>query len=145
MMVSKSFPGHLSFSIRLEDDAWQQECIAQWLILNLPKLEMLKIPIPWEWSFQFLGCIAKFDSTLLQHLRTLHVLGPPTWQILHDSRVRLEPIACLLSLPRLEDFCLDYCVELPEDENIVTNAQRIAHWGCGTMKCQIGKLLSTCI
>ena len=144
--ISKEFPGHLAYRIRPGDNASQQEIIAQWLILNLPRLELLRISIPEEWSFPFVDYIAKFDRSLLRHLHTLHVLGPPKWQIFCASPalVRLSPVACLLGLPQLQDLCLEYCVDVDVDDNGANNARRMAHWRCGTTTCQVGKLLSTC-
>ena len=144
--VSEEFPCHLVYRIRPGDNASQQEIIAQWLILNLPKLELLRISIPEEWSFPFVDYIAKFDRSLLQHLHTLHILGLPKWQIFCASPalVRLSPVASLLGLPHLQDLCLEYCVDLDVDDNVANNARRIAHWKCGATTCQVGKLLSTC-
>jgi len=54
ILASCKLPSSLAFGISIETPAEQQEIIAQWLLLNLPSVEMLKISISREWSFKLL-------------------------------------------------------------------------------------------
>ena len=143
--VSKSFPRYLT-SLSLRENWARQEIIAQFLILHLPNLEILKISMPEEWSFKLLSYVAEFKSSIVPRLKTLHVFGPPRWQRFRGSpsMIHLNPIASLLSLSHLEDICLDDCVAFEGSSEFLNHARRIAHWKCGATKCQISKLLSSC-
>ncbi|KAK5075698.1 hypothetical protein LTR70_010051 [Exophiala xenobiotica] len=144
--ASGDFPASLASRLSLKSDEAQQEVIAQWLMLNLPNLEILRISIPEEWSFLLLKFIAQHDRDLFSSLRTLHILNPPTWQIKYGRRstADLGLVMSILSLKRLETIIFDHCISFEHIEKLELHARHIAHWGCDQIACQINRLLSAC-
>ncbi len=144
--VSRSFPQSLTGAPNLTDEGIQQALIAQWLLLQLAKLRHLKISVAEDWDFPFLRQIVFHDRTILPELSTLHILGPPRWQVFSGTPVlmQLRPVECLFILPSLVELTLDYCFAFHTDIPSLRNLRRINHRACAAVTCQIGDLVSMC-
>lgn len=157
-IYSGDFPSKLASRVTLNGNENQQEFIAQWLILNLPNVRVMKISLPREWSFHLLQFIAQYDHCILPYLHTLHVLDPPTWQKKYGARTTagLDPVLCLLAIKHLDTILIDHCIDLEQYDDLGYGADRqgkapfrvaakhIAHWGCGQTGCGIDRLLLAC-